>query len=845
MQFCYLILSKDTGLRMETAAALPTTPATISNGSYYSKCYIYSMKTDAFMVFRGYEGTIENFIINIGGFFTILLLFGILRKRAWNYRRSALVQRTDPTWIQLFYGEPQNFTDTSSESVQSESEDIGMQHNTEKGCCSWIKAIFKVKDADILKRCGKDAMQYLSFQRHIIIYMVIICILSLVIVLPVNLHGELELSEKFFGRTTLSNLDPQSNLLWVHVAFAFFFLPLGIFFMRHFSANLSAVEQDANVSRTLMVCGIPEGHCTKANINRHFREAYPECIVQDIQFAYDVRLLTKLEKQRKNASRARTWCETVYSETGVRPRMRPYICGRMCCCCPSVCRNVDALEYYGEEEQALATAVDRERSVSLQKPLGLAYVTFQTEHMADVVYKDFASQCRCISNPPSSSVSRQLYPHDWLVTYAPLPNDILWNNLAVNRTSHWFRSFIVNLLLFLLLFFVTTPVILFDNLDLIYFVEKAKTYLHSSILSGFIPTFLLWSVSILLPFLVTYSDEFLSHWTRSKYNYSIMCKTFTFLLFMIVILPSLGLTSAKGLVDWAVLKPNETYRWQCLFLSDNGALFVKYVNTAGFVGCSLELIRFPELFVYFLYLCFSRSEAENGNVRRAVMWEFAFGVHYAWYLLIFALTMIYSLSCPLIVPFGLLYLTFKHCVDRHNVYFVYSPSKISPTIHATAINIVVISLILQQMFLFFFSFVRTGWSNLSIVSLTIFVVTLMVFFAQVSLSMFQQFSPIIYKRFTRRMELNGKTHDSHSASDDKTFLPDVLKQDGGIGPGGVSEFYGAAGPTFANKGRHYGTSEDSVPSSPTRNGDILGQDIEEGITGESPAREGEENYQRY
>lgn len=78
-------------------SGLPTTPATIRNGSYYTKCYIYSMKTDAFMVFRGYEGVPENLIINLGGFVFILLLFGILRKRAWNYKRSALVQRSDPS----------------------------------------------------------------------------------------------------------------------------------------------------------------------------------------------------------------------------------------------------------------------------------------------------------------------------------------------------------------------------------------------------------------------------------------------------------------------------------------------------------------------------------------------------------------------------------------------------------------------------------------------------------------------------------------------------------------------------------------------------------------------------
>lgn len=61
---------------------------------------------------------------------------------------------------------------------------------------------------------------------------------------------------------------------------------------------------------------------TIVNFLIKIREAYPECVVQDVQFAYDVRLLTKLEKQRKNATRARAWCEMVYSETGVRPRMR-------------------------------------------------------------------------------------------------------------------------------------------------------------------------------------------------------------------------------------------------------------------------------------------------------------------------------------------------------------------------------------------------------------------------------------------------------------------------------------------------------------------------------------------
>ena len=74
-------------------------------------------------------------------------------------------------------------------------------------------------------------------------------------------------------------------------------------------------------------------------------------------------------------------------------------------------------------------------------------------------------------------------------------------------------------------------------------------------------------------------------------------KCFTFLLFMVVILPSLGLTSAQAFFEWAI-NVNGTYRWECVFLPDNGAFFVNYVITSSFIGTALELMRFAELFMY-------------------------------------------------------------------------------------------------------------------------------------------------------------------------------------------------------------------------------------------------------
>lgn len=46
-------------------------------------------------------------------------------------------------------------------------------------------------DDQILEWCGEDAIHYLSFQRHIICLLVVISFLSLCIILPVNLSGDL------------------------------------------------------------------------------------------------------------------------------------------------------------------------------------------------------------------------------------------------------------------------------------------------------------------------------------------------------------------------------------------------------------------------------------------------------------------------------------------------------------------------------------------------------------------------------------------------------------------------------------------------------------------------------
>lgn len=57
--------------------------------------------------------------------------------------------------------------------------------------CQWCS------DDEIHDRCGEDAIHYLTFQRHIICLLVAVSILSVGVILPVNLSGDL-LGKNFF-----------------------------------------------------------------------------------------------------------------------------------------------------------------------------------------------------------------------------------------------------------------------------------------------------------------------------------------------------------------------------------------------------------------------------------------------------------------------------------------------------------------------------------------------------------------------------------------------------------------------------------------------------------------------
>lgn len=666
--------------RFTPRSLLVSLPTNTSNGTDDEGCMLFSPAQNV-IITGAYNGIPQTLILNLISWTCLILLFTVLRRTAWNYGRMALVQRSKSRWTSLFYRGGDN--DGSVERRRSADESL----NIDEGFFTWLPAVFRLTREQVLAKCGPDAVHYLSFQRHAITLMFIVTVVSIGVILPINFQGSSQLDASTFSRTTLSNINGRSPWLWVHTLISIMYLPISVLIMRRCTGRKPV---PTSMTGTIMITNISKGDRNEATIRAYFSHNFPHIQIVDLRLAYNINKLNEVQEKKEMVTEALIYTDNYFKKTGKRITVKPTLCGP----------EVDALEYYTNEEKRLKDEAVRCKAIVLNDPLGIAFLTLPSYQLAEHVINHFSLH------------------RGWVLQHATNPSDIIWENLSVQQSVWYLKAILVNVMLFIVLFFLTTPALVVNWFNTM--VAKPETLNRfASIIFEFLPTLLLWTMAAVMPAIVGFSDKFLSHWTKSQQNYSIMTKTVIFLLLMTLILPSLGLASAEAFVAWTLHHENDTMRWDCVFLPDKGALFVNYVITSGFIGTSLELIRFPELFLYVWYLLQSKSKAEKSYVKKAILYEFPFGVHYAWSLAIFSITMVYSLACPLIAPFGLVYFLFKHIGDKHNLYFAYGPSDMSGVgggrIHATAVRLIRVSVLLLLISMAAWAGLRAGFESRTII----------------------------------------------------------------------------------------------------------------------------------
>uniref|UniRef100_A0A8C4GHZ9 Transmembrane protein 63B n=1 Tax=Dicentrarchus labrax TaxID=13489 RepID=A0A8C4GHZ9_DICLA len=715
-----------------------------------SKDYCYSARIRS-TVLQGlpFGGVPTVLALDFMFFLGLLVLFSFLRKVAWDYGRLALVTDADSMASAMTSDTPERYERLTS---VSSSVDIEQRDTV---------SMLLLLDEEIREKCGEDAVHYLSFQRHIIGLLVVVGVLSVGIILPVNFSGNLlENNAYSFGRTTIANLDAANTLLWLHTTFAFLYLLLTVYSMRRHTSKMHYKEDDM-VKRTLFVNGISK-YAEESEIKQHFEHAYENCVVLEARICYNVARLMYLNSERKKTERSKKFFLDLQAKEHITTMINPKPCGHLCCCIIKGCEQEEAVSYYTKLESQLKDEYRKEREKLNRKPLGMAFVTFQNESITAIILKDFnackCQGCHCRREPKSSQFSGKLHTQNWTVNYAPDPQNVYWEHLSVGGFSWWIRCLIINIVLFILLFFLTTPAIIISTMDK-FNVTKPVEYLNNPIITQFFPTLLLWSFSALLPTIVYYSAFFEAHWTRSGENRTTMHKCYTFLIFMVLLLPSLGLSSLDVFFRWLFDRrflADAKVRFECVFLPDNGAFFVNYVIASAFIGNAMDLLRIPGLLMYMIRLCLARSAAERRNVKRHQAYEFQFGAAYAWMMCVFTVHSVVLFATQKL--FRLMYMLLKHLADRYNMYYAYLPSKLDKKIHSGAVNQVVAAPILCLFWLLFFSTVRSGFSAAtSMFTFVVLIITIIICLSHVCFGHFKYLSAHNYKIDTQTDGLvNGR-----------------------------------------------------------------------------------------
>ncbi|CAF1019943.1 unnamed protein product [Rotaria sordida] len=687
------------------------------NCSYYGR-----LNSTGFGIIRAYEGIPENILVNLIISLILLLLFVYLRRR---------------------FSDAKNITDNTEISNLLYGRSNSSRHLIHNTYWLWVRDLFRITDWDIYKNCSVDAYYYLLFHTYLIVYLLFVTIFSLAVILPVNFQGTQGANEQRFAHTTIANLSPDSSLLWIHACTSILFVLIGIIVVylyknttRYYATEDMYEDEESKekASRTLMIRGIPQNVCDEEQLNNYFREAYSTFEITHLILVYNIAQLQHYYKHRELNFRIWQQSKNMYEQTGKRPIVHNNKFGQMCGCCA---KEIDAIEYYEKLYNFYKQHVEDEFTHVKEKKCGLVFITFSTIEQAHKVYSDFRRICFTRNHRPETSTSKILGIHQWKVKFAPSPKNIIWKNIPTNEASHWFRIIIVNIILVFFMIFLSTPSIVMSTIDKIInkyrSIDSLKTVTDQFhipvILTSVMPVLLLRLFAAIMPAIVSITSLLEKQWKKSKLEKSMMIKLFVFLLMMILILPSLGLTSIEGFLRWVFQSDEDPthsgrIRWMCVFLPDNGAFFVNYIITSTFIGAAIELLRLPDLISYIYTIATVKSTAERTVIRHSLQFPFRFGVQYAWTAAVFSVILAYSIICPLITPIGLIYMLIKRAVDKYNLVFVYDTEIADKSVHRLAGNFIIIALIIQQLLLLFFVLVRSeSLTYLSIILLGSFIIT--------------------------------------------------------------------------------------------------------------------------
>ncbi|WOO82803.1 Calcium permeable stress-gated cation channel 1 [Vanrija pseudolonga] len=325
--------------------------------------------------------------------------------------------------------------------------------------------------------------------------------------------------------------------------------------------------------------------------------------------------------------------------------------------------KVDAIEYW---ENKLYAADDIVRSL---RKTG----KFPASHVAFVTFEDVKSA------QASSQVVH--YPvHSKVVTsLAPEPRDVLWNKVNMGATERRVRSLVIMGAMTVLL--VSWAVPLYPLASLLTDKEIAKRLpwlwkiikddhprLHA-LFTNFLPSLVFIGFNSLLPFLLEWLCYQQGFRSRSATEYSLIRKHFLFLL-ILVIFVFISASTYWVLREWAESPSKLPEKLaDALKTATARSFMVSYVILYSLGLMPLQLLNIGPLVNHTWMRLWAKTPREFAEANAPP--PINYGWVYPQALLIFTITLIYSIVSPRILIFGTIYFGMAYLVYKYKLLFIY------------------------------------------------------------------------------------------------------------------------------------------------------------------------------
>ncbi|KAG2229271.1 hypothetical protein INT48_003865 [Thamnidium elegans] len=626
------------------------------------------------------------------------------------------------------------------------------------GLFDWIKPVLKIKDDDLLKNIGFDAFVFIYFTRILRRLIIVITLISVFIFIPVNVVATFSTGNwppvglEFLSISAMNYQygkqieEPNHDWYWSPTVASWMFSTIVIWEMIHASrkfilfrqkyymrqeeatktqlpsmspTELLQHQKQELISRTLLVHFIIPDKKTPRQVLGDNHDIVPDDFVKTM-----VNSISTVP------------CQQVLVEDGStakRPQIR--LNWKL--------ERTDAIKYYTERALLFESAIRRNRLKLSKNNYG--WVIYPTKELAQEAFLSIEKSTRqqnfdCL---PKSHVDR--------IRLAPHPDDIVWENMSIDKHTdqlkHWFGYGLFFSIIFAWSIPIATLGIMSNLINMIRLFPKSDQILkQNELTTGLTQSYLTPCLMVLFYFGLPDLLHFVSRQQAFKTETVVQQKTlsklyaffiinnmfiFTLVSIMVGIVGQIGaLTMAGSLTD----KRISQYIVQIAKnMSDVSSFWINYICIRS-VGIIFELLQVVPLLSLILF----RGKGWFGYTPRQLEKItgppplFKFAKHYGVTISFFTAALVYSVIAPISLPFAVIYFGLATTTFKYKLMYIYvtkveTHGKIWPLLY----SIVMVSLFVFQCMMILILSLKAGMSQIySLIPLPIITVLILIFYSR-------------------------------------------------------------------------------------------------------------------